>query len=211
MSTPGEILKETYAKGEWDFTYAIESWFSLPTREDAEDWPMVEDESWELDAILGSRRPSEYTPEHWELMARVLVTREFPPDEPFPLPQLLPVKPVDIPGAPKYQVSYKTMTTGVCSHILSAYTKGEALRTAFQLDGTDVLATWEWLMLPPAKGDLLDLEEAERNLCLLLLETKSRTLTSLDWEKIAEALETREYPEDSWYRIIPVEEVKEEC
>lgn len=200
-ATPGEHLKASYFAGDWDFSFAQERWFSLPTREDAEDWPRVEDESWEVDSILHSHRPAELTQEHWELLARVLITREFPPDEEFPLPQLLPAKPMEIPGAPKYQVSYKS-TRGVCSHIVPAYSKGEALCKAFQLDGTDVLVTREWLMLPPATGDILGLTEANRNLCLQLLETKSRTLTSLDWDKLAETLETREYPEETWVRVV---------
>jgi hypothetical protein len=211
MSTPGQILKNSYATRTWDFSYAIERWFSLPTREDAENWPQCEDESWEADKILDSRKP--LTDDDWELLARVLITREFPPDETFPLPQLFkPAKnePTEAPEEPteetaKYFVSYKLEGGNANSHRITAYSPGEALWRAFKEDGTDALDTWEYLLLPQKEGDDLSYDEAKRNLALMLLDSNSRSLSTSDWDILADALLSRRYTDDVWVRISPVE------
>jgi len=217
MSTPGQILKNSYTTRTWDFSYAIERWFSLPTREDAENWPQCEDESWEVDKILDSRKP--LTDDDWELLARVLITREFPADETFPLPQLLsffkPAKnepteaqeePTEEPAKERqYFVSYKLEGGNANSHRISAYSPGEALWRAFKEDGTDALDTWECLLLPHKGGDDLSYDEAKRNLCLMLLDSSSHSLSTSDWDILADALLSRKYTDDVWLRISPVE------
>lgn len=203
MNSPAHILKSSFLKGEWDFTFARDEWFCLPTKEDAPNWFLAEDDcdaSWRL--ISSSKfKPKELPLKHWELLARTLQSRDYPPDCQMPPKELFEI-PTPKLGVkmPMFTVSY-CIAKHACSHLLSASTPGEAIKLAFALDGVTFDEIYRTLLLPPADHDELSLREATRNLCLLSVESKHDSLTEKDWEGLAQVLQSREFPEGKWVHI----------